>query len=48
MLQGPDELNIFDCQKNQDDRTIRVACRAFEDGQTGKCIHADTETRKPW
>ena len=27
--------DIF-CKKNQDDRTIRVACRAFEDGQTDK------------
>ena len=27
--------DIF-CKKNQDDRTIRVACRAFEDGQTDR------------
>ena len=27
--------DIF-CKKNQDDRTIRVTCRAFEDGQTDK------------
>ena len=31
-------------QKNQDDRTIRVACRAFEDGQTDK--QTDRQTNR--
>ena len=39
--------DIF-CKKNQDDRTIRVACRAFEDGQTDRQTnrHADKQTNR--